>query len=29
VASQTVNLYYGRTVWAGFAEIQVPLVSPT
>jgi iron complex outermembrane receptor protein len=28
VASQTVNLYYGRTVWAGFAEIQVPLVSP-
>ena len=28
VSSQTVNLYYGRTVWAGFAEIQMPLVGP-
>jgi iron complex outermembrane receptor protein len=28
VSSQTVNLYYGRTVWAGFAELQMPLVGP-
>ena len=28
VASQTVNLFYGRTVWAAYAEILVPLVSP-
>ena len=28
VSSQTVNLYYGRTVWAAFTEIQVPLISP-
>ncbi|MBV9549325.1 MAG: TonB-dependent receptor, partial [Alphaproteobacteria bacterium] len=28
VSSQTVNLYYGRTVWAAFAELQLPLVGP-
>jgi iron complex outermembrane receptor protein len=28
VASQTVNLFYGRTVWAAFTEILVPLISP-
>jgi len=28
VSSQTVNLYYGRTVYAAFTEIQLPLVSP-
>jgi iron complex outermembrane receptor protein len=28
VASQTTNLFYGRTVYSAFAEILVPLVSP-
>ena len=28
VASQTVNLFYGRTVWAAFGEILAPIVSP-
>ena len=28
VASNTKNLFYGRTVWAGFAEFLIPLVSP-
>src|SRR5581483_8493995 len=28
VASQTVNLFYGRTVWAAYAEALIPVVSP-
>jgi iron complex outermembrane receptor protein len=28
VASQTINLFYGRTVWAAYTEILIPLVSP-